>query len=173
MQMTAFLLVIPWLAVRHVVPVLARGDGAARATHVAFGEADGAARAAYNLLTVAVVLLPLALTVRTGGKLLWEGTALYAGGLALEARATWDFCRPGAHGFSEDGLFRVSRNPMYISYLLVLLGVAALAASPAMLALALAFQAAGHRLVLAEERWCLARFGEPYAAYMRRVRRYL
>lgn len=62
---------------------------------------------------------------------------------------------------------------MYVSYLLVLHGVAALAASPAMLALALGFQAAGHRLVLAEERWCLERFGEPYAAYMGRVRRYL
>lgn len=62
---------------------------------------------------------------------------------------------------------------MYVSYLLVLLGVAALAASPAMLALALGFQAAGHRLVLAEERWCLARYGKPYEAYLRRVRRYL
>lgn len=61
---------------------------------------------------------------------------------------------------------------MYVSYLLVLLGIAALAASPAMLALALGFQAAGRRLVLAEERWCLARFGEPYAEYMGRVRRY-
>lgn len=62
---------------------------------------------------------------------------------------------------------------MYVSYLLVLPGIAALAASPVMLALALGFQVAGHRLVLAEERWYLARFGEPYEAYMGRVRRYL
>lgn len=171
--MNAFLLVIPWLAVRHVVPVLHRGDGAARAAHVAFGEADGAALVAYDLPTVAVVLLPLALTVRAEDALLWAGVVLYAVGLALEACAAWDFCRPGPHGFADGGLFRVSRNPMYVSYLLVLLGVAALAASPVMLALALAFQMAGHRLVLAEERWCLARFGEQYAAYMGRVRRYL
>ena len=32
--MSAFLLVIPWLAVRHAVPALAGGDGAARAAHV-------------------------------------------------------------------------------------------------------------------------------------------
>lgn len=85
--MSAFLLVIPWLAVRHAVPALAGGDGAERATHVAFDGADRAARAAYNLLTVAVVLMPLALTVRAGGALLVAGTALYAGGLALEAKA--------------------------------------------------------------------------------------
>lgn len=65
--MTAFLLVVPWLAVRHVVPALAGGDGAARAAHVAFGEGDGAARVAYGLLTAAAVLLPLALAVRAEG----------------------------------------------------------------------------------------------------------
>ena len=85
--MSAFLLVIPWLAVRHAVPALAGGDGAARAAHVAFGEGARAARAAYGLLTVAAVLVPLALAVRAEGELLWAGAALYAGGLALEAKA--------------------------------------------------------------------------------------
>lgn len=74
--MTAFLLVVPWLAVRHVVPALAGGDGAARAAHVAFGEGDGAARVAYGLLTAAAVLLPLALAVRAEGALLWAGAVL-------------------------------------------------------------------------------------------------
>lgn len=171
--MSVFLLVIPWLAVRHIMPALAGGDGAARAAHVAFGKKDGAARVSYDLLTVAVVLLPLALTVRAEGMLLAAGTSLYAIGLMFEAKAAWDFCHPGPHGFADGGLFRVSRNPMYVSYLLVLLGIAALAASPVMLALALGFQAAGHRLVLAEERWCRKRFGNPYEAYMGRVRRYL
>ena len=171
--MSAFPLVIPWLAVRHSVPALAGDDGTARAAHVAFGEKDGTARISYNLLTAVVILLPLALAVRAQGALLAAGAALYAGGLVLEMKATWDSCHPGSHGFADGGLFRVSRNPMYVSYLLVLLGIAALAASPAMLALALGFHAAGHRLVLAEERWCLERFGKPYEAYMGRMRRYL
>ena len=171
--MNAFPLVVSWLAVRHIVAALAGGDGAARAAHTAFGKKDGAARIAYDLLTVAVVMLPLALTVRAEGALLAAGAVLYAGGLVLEARATWDFCRPGPHGFADGGLFRLSRNPMYISYPLVLLGIAALTASLLMLALALGFQVVGHRLVLAEERWCLARHGKPYGAYLRRVRRYL
>ena len=171
--MSAFLLVLPWLAARHVAPALAGGNGSVRAAHVAFGEKDGTARISYNLLTAAVILLPLALTVRAQGALLAAGAALYAAGLALETKAAWDFCRPGPHGFADNGLYRVSRNPMYVSYLLVLLGIATLAASPAMLALALGFQAAGHRLVLAEERWCLERFGNPYEAYMGRTPRYL
>ena len=171
--MNAFPLVVSWLAVRHIVPALAGGDGAAQAAHTAFGKKDGAARIAYDLLTVAVVMLPLVLTVRAEGALLAAGAVLYAGGLVLEARATWDFCRPGPHGFADGGFFRLSRNPMYISYPLVLLGIAALTAFLLMLALALGFQVVGHRLVLAEERWYLARHGKPYGAYLRRVRRYL
>ena len=171
--MSALPLVVPWLAVRHVAPALAGGDGSVRAAHDAFGEKNGAARISYNLLTTAVILLPLALTVHAEGALLAVGATLYAVGLTLETKAAWDFCRPGSHGFADNGLYRVSRNPMYVSYLLVLLGIATLAASPAMLALALGFQAAGHRLVLAEERWCRERFGDPYEAYMGRTRRYL
>lgn len=34
-------------------------------------------------------------------------------------------------------------------------------------------RAAGHRVILAEERECLARFGAAYWDYMQRVRRYL
>lgn len=68
--MSAFLLVIPWLAVRHIVPALVGGDGSARAAHVAYGEKDGAARTAYNLLSVAVVLLPLVLMIRAESVLL-------------------------------------------------------------------------------------------------------
>ena len=119
--MSAFPLVIPWLAVRHVAPALAGGDGSVRAAHDAFGEKNGAARISYNLLTAAVILLPLVLTVRAEGALLAAGAALYAAGLAL----------------------------------------------------ALGFQAAGHRLVLTEERWCRERFGDPCEAYMGRTRRYL
>lgn len=171
--MSAVLLVVPWLAVRYLLPALAGGDGSRRAAHVAFGERDWTARAAYNLLTVAVVLIPAALSIRATGAPLWAGIALYAAGLALDVRATWDFCHVGPHGFSDDGLYRASRNPMYVAYLLVLLGIAALAASPAMLALVVGFQAAGHRLVLSEQRACLERFGEPYARYMGRTRRYL
>lgn len=62
--MSAFLLVLPWLAVRRVAPALAGGNGSVRTAHVAFGEKDGTARISYDLLTAAVILLPLALTVR-------------------------------------------------------------------------------------------------------------
>ena len=57
--------------------------------------------------------------------------------------------------------FRVSPGFLVTLGLSVLLGAV------------LVFQAAGHRVILAEERECLARFGAAYRDYMQRVRRYL
>ena len=39
--------------------------------------------------------------------------------------------------------------------------------------IAAALQISGHWVILAEERWCLARFGGAYARYMQKVPRYL
>lgn len=178
--MNAFLLIIPMLVVRYAVPTLVgtQSDAGQRMAHVALPAAEGltrerVSRVAYELFTLAVVLVPLALTVRAQGVLLWVGATLYLAGLAIDVRATADFCHPGPHGFCEGGLYRISRNPVYVGYLVLLLGVCCLAASVLMLGLTVGFQLAGHCLVLAEERWCRERFGEPYVSYMRRVRRYI
>ena len=72
----------------------------------------------------------------------------------------------------DRGLYSVVRHPQYVGYILLVLGLAALARSvgSALLAglAALAFYAQSIR----EEEHCLERFGAPYADYMRRVPRF-
>ena len=62
---------------------------------------------------------------------------------------------------------------MYIAYFLCFLGMALLSHSWIMAGIAAALQISGHWVILAEERWCLARFGDAYARYMQKVPRYL
>ena len=50
---------------------------------------------------------------------------------------------------------------------------ALLTQSPVLFAASLVFQIAGHRIILAEERWCIRKFGNAYVQYMKNVRRYL
>ena len=83
------------------------------------------------------------------------------------------FSIPAGNGFRQTGVYRFSRNPMYVSYYVVFLGCALLNQSLLLLILVLIFQVSGHWLVLAEERWCLKQFGGPYRQYQKRVRRYL
>ncbi len=72
------------------------------------------------------------------------------------------------------GPFRVSRNPMYLGLLLVLIGWAVLLGSPWSLAGPVAFVLYIQRLqIIPEERVLALKFGEVYAQYCARVRRWL
>lgn len=73
----------------------------------------------------------------------------------------------------ETGLYRLSRNPMYVAYFICFLGMALLTRSVLFLGLVAVFQISAHWVILAEERWCLEQFGERYRRYMGKVRRYI
>lgn len=72
------------------------------------------------------------------------------------------------------GLYRVSRNPMYVAVLLVLCGWAIGYESPGLWIytgiVAVAFQL---RILWHEEPWLVRRYGDEYAAYRSKVPRWL
>ena len=73
-----------------------------------------------------------------------------------------------------DGPYRFSRNPMYVGFTLVYLGLALGLQSPSAVILlipCLALMTWG--VILREERYLEARFGKPYLDYKGRVRRWL
>jgi protein-S-isoprenylcysteine O-methyltransferase Ste14 len=72
------------------------------------------------------------------------------------------------------GLYRISRNPMYVGMLLVLLGWGVLLSNVAALAIVPAFVLYMNRFQIGPEETVLARtFGGEYATYRSRVRRWL
>ena len=72
-----------------------------------------------------------------------------------------------------DGLFRVSRNPMYLGVYATLLATVLRTWNPVLLLVAAFIAAVHHRIVLAEETHLRCAFGEEYGEYCSRVRRYL
>lgn len=72
------------------------------------------------------------------------------------------------------GIYRVTRNPMYVGLLFVLVGWAAFLCAPWTLAGPVAFVAYMTRFQIApEERVLMSAFGEVYVSYKARVRRWL
>lgn len=72
------------------------------------------------------------------------------------------------------GLYRHSRNPMYVSVVMILVGWATAFASAGLLAYALAVAVAFHlRVVLGEEPWLARTHGAAWERYIRRTRRWL
>ena len=72
------------------------------------------------------------------------------------------------------GVYRFTRNPMYLGMVLAYAGVAVLLDSlPALLLLPVAVATIHQGVILREERYLAAKFGETYLAYQARVRRWL
>ena len=72
------------------------------------------------------------------------------------------------------GPYRYTRNPMYLSLLVVYLGATLAFRLPWAVALLVpVFLMLHFGVILPEERHIEAAFGEPYRAYKRRVRRWL
>ncbi len=73
----------------------------------------------------------------------------------------------------SSGLYRFTRNPMYLGHLIFLLGLALVLRSWAGLALFIVQAAWFHRRVLRDESRLKGLFGQDYADYMRRVPRWI
>ena len=84
---------------------------------------------------------------------------------------------PGLSGAPErlvdTGVYAWTRNPMYLGHIIYMIGVALTFQSLFAAVIAIARTVWFHFRVLKDERGLSARFGEPYVAYTRRVRRWL
>lgn len=112
-----------------------------------------------------------------GAVVLAAGLAtMFAGALHFRLRrTTLDPRDPGkTASIVSDGIYRLTRNPMYLGMALSLAGVALwLASLPGLMLTALFCAWINELQIKPEERILLQRFGADYRAYMGRVRRWL
>ena len=76
-------------------------------------------------------------------------------------------------GLQQTGLYRFSRNPMYVGVYATLCAAVLRTVNPVVLLLAAFVIAVHHKIVLAEEEHLRRAYGEEYRNYCNRVRRYL
>lgn len=117
------------------------------------------------------------------GPLLWLALSLLGLGAGIYGWCVWDFARFGRgtpapidapKRLVVRGLYRVTRNPMYVGVLTAILGFAAWLRAPELLLYALAVGSVFHLFVVAYEEPHLAReFGESYERYRAEVGRWL
>ena len=93
----------------------------------------------------------------------------------IRARTTVNPLAPEkANALVVSGLYRFSRNPMYLGLLMILLGWAAWLAQPLALAVVAAFAVLIETLqIRPEEKALEEKFGEDFRAYKKRVRRWI
>ena len=90
------------------------------------------------------------------------------------AKTTTDPTKPHASSMVTWGIYALSRNPMYLGGLIMLLGWAIFVSNVLVFACLPAYVLYINRFqIAAEERVLASLFGQPYAAYQARVRRWL
>lgn len=168
-------LLLPFFLIRFGLLSRLNKDAVSRAAH--FAPMRGHEKAAYWIYQVSnglILILLFFLPIRRSPVWLCAaGVGVYLAGLALLTASVAAFAAPAESGFSQGGLYRFSRNPMYAAYFVFFTGCALLTRSPALFGLVLVFQISAHWIIRAEERWCAGQFGEAYLQYMKRVRRYI
>ena len=121
--------------------------------------------------------LPLHLPVRVAGVAI-----LVTFGLLIVFAGIFRFSQAGTDPkpwkassvFVNKGIYRFTRNPMYLGMAIAYLGLAIGSASPSALVLFPVLVAVIHTQVIArEERYLETRFGEDYRAYKAQVRRWI
>ena len=117
---------------------------------------------------VFIILTPI--KINSSGFIL--GLVLYGFGLAGFVAALLTFKDTPLDRPVTKGLYQWSRHPQVVSSFLILLGICVAIGSWAALFLLVLSRLFQHFGILAEEKACLKKYGEPYRVYLGRVPRY-
>ena len=113
------------------------------------------------------VFLPLKL----GTVWFYAGLSVYSVGMIFLIIAQYNYVSAPEDKLLTSGVYRISRNPMWFGFFLILFGIGIACASWIYLLCAMVFLILQHILVVAEERWCLEKYGDTYKDYMHRTPR--
>ncbi|MEY3702377.1 MAG: hypothetical protein RI891_1669 [Gemmatimonadota bacterium] len=120
-------------------------------------------------------------TIRPAG-MAWIGQAVLLAALCWIAFVIWTFRRhqtavepwKATKTIISTGPFALSRNPIYIGFAIAQMGIALWADSMTILLMVLpAVVFTDRAIIRREEAYLTRKFGEPYLAYCRKVRRWL
>ena len=128
----------------------------------------------YQASNIALLICVMVSSVKIDFSLqFYLGLLLFLVGILLCAISVVCFAFPNDEGLNTNGIYKFSRNPMYVAYFICFLGMSLLIQSLIMLVMVLIFQISAHWIIVSEERWCLEKFGKSYEDYTKKVRRYI
>jgi len=123
-----------------------------------------------NYISTVTLLAAIAysafLPLKLGSGWFYAGIVVYLLGLIFGTIAMIYFGIAPLDKPVTDGVYRFSRNPMYFSMFVMLIGISVASASWLFLLLTIIWLILGDRGVIAEERWCLETYGDAYREYM-------
>ncbi len=113
------------------------------------------------------------LPLKLGTAWLYIGLLVYLFGMIFTIVAGTNLGSTPTDRPATKGLYRISRNPIYLGNFLIFIGIGIASASWLFLLLIALFITLQHILIGAEERWCLEKYGDAYREYMNRTPKWI
>jgi protein-S-isoprenylcysteine O-methyltransferase Ste14 len=126
-----------------------------------------------TLIFLASVIYSFFLPLKLGTAWLYIGLIVYLFGMILNIVAGENLVNTPMDRPATKGLYRISRNPIYLSTSLMFIGMGIACASWLWLLLGAINTILQHILIASEERWCLEKYGDAYREYMNRTTRWI
>jgi protein-S-isoprenylcysteine O-methyltransferase Ste14 len=126
-----------------------------------------------SFLFFALIAYSFFLPFKLGTIWLYVGFLTYLLGAIIETIAMLDFFTTAVDKLVTKGVYRISRNPMYLGMFLIFIGIGIACVSWLFLLLTTALIILIHISVISEERLCLEKYGDAYGEYMIRTPKWI
>jgi len=125
-----------------------------------------------KLLTLVCLVLIIFTPLKIGTNIFILGIILYVVGFGGFIIALFNFKNTPLDQPVTRGLYRISRHPQEFMLFILFLGICIAISSWLALFILIISKLFRHFGILAEEKYCLERYGDSYRAYMKRIPRY-
>lgn len=131
--------------------------------------------ASFSTMVMMIVLMVVAIWIPLKPGTIWfyTGTSVFAIGIIINLIALYNYGSTPNEKAILTGMYKLSRNPLYLCWTIILIGICIASASWLFLILSVIYHIPNHYLILGEEQYCLKTYGEEYRDYMNKVPRYL
>jgi protein-S-isoprenylcysteine O-methyltransferase Ste14 len=172
----AWIFVLPYLLMYIVLGVLVRLmglKGSSRPNTPSLNEMEKKLDRVAALIFVASVIYSFFLPLKLGTAWLYVGLVVYLFGMIFTVIAGMTLVNTPLDRPATNGLYRISRNPIYLGTNLIFIGMGIACASWLVLLLIAVSIILQNISVGAEERWCLEKYGDTYREYMNRTPKWI
>jgi len=165
-----------WLLIPYfLVPlnILPKGREEGSNLTAEFNKTQKGAFFSLHIINLLMLIYSVFVPLKLGTVWFYAGLPVYLLGLISYAMVFVGFATTPPDKLVTRGIYRYSRNPMYLSAVIIFVGIGIASASWVFLLLAVVYMILPLLWVDAEERHCLKVYGDAYRDYMNRTPKYL
>ena len=128
---------------------------------------------AHHIVFLASIAYSIFLPLKLGTLWFLGGLLIYVPGILIEVLALLSFNNTSVDKPVTEGVYSISRHPMYVGDFLFNIGISMCCLCWIFLLVAIIAAILEREIAIVEERWCLEKYGDAYREYIKRMPKWI